>query len=160
MQAVRDFWAKNWLNKGIILGLVFIVCCCPLSLAGRGGSGDTTAAAPTSAPAQAAAAPTEEPTATTGPTETPAPPPGYVSRTTVGEEWPLSVEDGVLACDAARRVTFTSGGLVYAVNGTARGFAKENGWRDIQELTVPDPKIEGLIKSLQPLLSVGLELCK
>ena len=43
-----------------------------------------------------------------------------VSRSEFGDSWPLSVEDGVLACEAAGAVTFTTNGVTYAVNGLAK----------------------------------------
>lgn len=52
-------------------------------------------------------------------------PAGYVSRAEFGEKWPLTVDDGVLACDqsssALGAVVFSSGGRRYALNGTAKG---------------------------------------
>lgn len=69
MQALRDFWARNTLNKLIIVAVVGLLCCCPLAVTGRGGRGAATA--PTSAPAAAAA--TEAPTAAPAPTEPPTP---------------------------------------------------------------------------------------
>lgn len=67
MQALRDFWAKSLLNKGVVLGLVFLLCCCPLSLAGRGERSTTTASAPTTSVAEAQPT-TEQPVATAAPT--------------------------------------------------------------------------------------------
>jgi hypothetical protein len=53
-------------------------------------------------------------------TRNPRRPRGYVSRAEFGAKWPLTVDDGVLAC-TNNAVTFTQGGAVYAVNGRAKG---------------------------------------
>lgn len=70
MAALRVFWAKSLLNKGVVLGLVFLVCCCPVGLAGRGGRSAATAPTATPTEAPAAAVEVDEPTATAAPTET------------------------------------------------------------------------------------------
>jgi hypothetical protein len=55
--------------------------------------------------------------------------PGAISRADLAEKWPLTVESGILACKVLdvkgytgprlTAVTFTSGGVTYAVNGVA-----------------------------------------
>ncbi|WP_419861751.1 DUF2511 domain-containing protein [Candidatus Palauibacter sp.] len=42
-----------------------------------------------------------------------------ISRSDFGDEWPFTVESGLLRCSPPSVVTFTSGGTTYAVNGTA-----------------------------------------
>lgn len=77
MNALREFWAKSLLNKLLLVGLVGVVCCCPLGLAGVGGGGGTAttgATATAEGAARAESAATAGPTATPAPTETPAPP--------------------------------------------------------------------------------------
>lgn len=119
--------------------------------------------------AQARITPTEEDRVTPTVRSTPAPTadvmatakagmPGYVSRATLGDDWPLSIEEGILTCSAQREILLTTSQGTYAVNGTARGRMEENRWKDINEVTV-EGSAPGLIKDLSPLLDVGLALC-
>jgi hypothetical protein len=73
MQAIRDFWAKSAINKLVVIAVVGLFCCCPLSLAGQGRN-QTAQPAATDAPTavSVAATSTPEPSATPEPTETPA----------------------------------------------------------------------------------------
>lgn len=71
MEALRAFWAKNLINKLVVVGLVGLFCCCPVGLAGRQ-SGGTVTAAPTTAPTTEAV-PTAEATATSAPEATATP---------------------------------------------------------------------------------------
>jgi hypothetical protein len=109
---------------------------------------------PSSAPASAPA-----PTAT--PAQATPTPAGYVTRAMMGDDWPLTVDAGQLACNAQGHVTFASGGVTYAVNGTAKG-AIANGapYQPIDTIWLDDPNVAGLKLSLQPLLDIGLSLCK
>lgn len=81
MAAIRAFWAKNLLNKLVLVSVVGLLCCCGLAAVGsRGqrtastGGGQLAAAEPTDVPAATEGpAPTEGPTETPAPTDTPAP---------------------------------------------------------------------------------------
>lgn len=84
MDAIKRFWQASLLNKAIVIGLIGLICVCPLAISGGGQRTQNQAAAPaggappaTAAPAGPTAppAPTETPapTATPAPTETPAP---------------------------------------------------------------------------------------
>ena len=87
-------------------------------------------------------------------------PVGYISATMLGDKWPLTITDGVLGCVEPSLVTLRSGNTVYAVNGSAKGWAKTNGgWVPLDTVIKPDPKIQGLIMSTQPLVDAGLALC-
>lgn len=84
---------------------------------------------------------------------------GQVSRATLGDEWPLTVEAGELRCDGSGgvgAVTFTAAGKTYAVNG----IAKQRGIQAIDPIWAPNPSIPGTKKSIGPLIDRGLELCK
>lgn len=89
-----------------------------------------------------------------------------VSSSDMKEKWPLSVESGMLRCEPlpampkAQLVTFTSNGKIYAVNGTASGHAKKNGWRQIDEIWKDNPEISGLKINIGPLIDRGLALCR
>lgn len=84
---------------------------------------------------------------------------GHVTRKEMGKQWPLTVDEGTLACDGENgvgAVTFTTeDGKEYAVNGTA----KSQGYDAIEPIWA---KGEGAIpkKDLTPLVDRGLKLCK
>jgi hypothetical protein len=88
--------------------------------------------------------------------EATAAPAGFVSRTMLEDDWPLTVESGTLTCLEGRLLVFvTDNGKTYAVNGTAVGTKR---WPQIREIALPAEE-PGMIKSLQPLLTRGLPLC-
>jgi hypothetical protein len=70
-------------------------------------------------------------------------------------EWPLTVDQGVLACDLDA-VTITAEGAVYAINGLAR--QRELG-DDLDPIWKPNPDVEGASISVGPLIDLGLTLC-
>lgn len=121
--------------------------------------------APPAEPAEEAAPPAEptlvEPTEAAAPTdEAPAEPEGFISREMLGDEWPFTVESGVLACEGsggAGAVTFTADGTTYAVNGTARG---QGAGAEIDAIWAADPSIPGTKKDISVAIERGLALCK
>jgi hypothetical protein len=82
-----------------------------------------------------------------------------VSKADFGDDWPLTVEGGLLSCRGGSAIVFGSGGDAYAVNGTARGRAADNGWLDIDAIWAPNPEIPGTKKDIGPLIDLGLSLC-
>lgn len=78
--------------------------------------------------------------------------PGYVSKETMGEAWPLSIDKGILACTDKREVILITVSGIYAVNDIALEQMEVYNWKDIYEVTLP-----GVV---DPLLDVGLALCK
>jgi hypothetical protein len=77
-----------------------------------------------------------------------------VSRGDFGEDWPLTVDSGVLACQGAGAVTFTAlDGTTYAVNGLAQSATPypeiDPIWADSGK-----PKVD-----IGPLIDRGLDLC-
>jgi hypothetical protein len=93
--------------------------------------------------------------------------PGYVSRVAMGDKWPFTSDDGVVGCADLNCVTFTTGGVTYAVNDTARERAKtdhtdQHEWIDLRTsfLWAPDPTgTRGSRKDLRPIIDIGLSLC-
>lgn len=82
---------------------------------------------------------------------------GYVSRTTLGDQWPLRVEEGVLHCDGADgfgAVTITADGVTFALNGTARGRKQ---WPDVDPIWASSDIDK---KDIGVLIDEGLKLCK
>lgn len=123
----------------IALGALVLLCVC--GVIGAALNPNTTA------PAQ--------PAATAGPT---AVPPGYISRATLGDAWPLTVPDGVLSCRNDNQIVFTTAGTDYGVNASARDASA--GLRDIAELVRPDaPKSATDSLGVNALIDTGLKLC-
>lgn len=95
-----------------------------------------------------------------------------VTEKEYGEEWPFTVSEGLLKC-SDKGVTFVSGGVVYAVNGTAtsHGFADiEPIWKYdeamLSELakayntTLEEMKKTSPMRiSIGPIIKDGLKLC-
>jgi hypothetical protein len=83
-----------------------------------------------------------------------------VTRAEYGEEWPLTVDRGIVGCEADA-VTFTApDGEVYGVNGhaLARGSQEIDPiWRAAPDQFDPDFTLR---VSIGPLLDRGLELCE
>ena len=77
-----------------------------------------------------------------------------VSRQQLGDEWPFTVDDGIIQAEAGVSVTFKARGDVYAVNGLAKG----QGFKDIEPIWADDPET-GLKKNIGPIIDRGLALC-
>lgn len=101
---------------------------------------------------------TPPPSATLPPSATPRPR-GYVHQDDYGDDWPFTVEDGIVACERGSMVVFRTGGRTYAVNGTARGFKEEAGYLDFEEIWRDDPT--GMLPkvNISPIIDMGLDLC-
>lgn len=52
------------------------------------------------------------------------------------EYWPFDVDEGILRCNRGCEVVFIAHGRTYAVNGTAKNFAKSQGYLDMSEIWV------------------------
>lgn len=99
--------------------------------------------------------PTAEPVAPTAGAEA-TEPNGTITREMLGDEWPFTVEAGVVACDGGG-VTFTAEGVTYAVNGTAKD---GDMGADIMAIWADNPSVPGLKKDIGAVITRGLELCK
>lgn len=75
-----------------------------------------------------------------------------VTRADFGNDWPFTVESGVLACEGTDSVTFRTGGKTYAVSGGTFGEPIGPIWAD-------DPVAGAGKKDLTPLEDAGLKLC-
>lgn len=190
LERLRAFWDQGIVGKLVVISGAIVVCvagCCVLLVAivVLVPSQRTVSTAPTAlvgevtvpiARATEVSVFTEVPTTIIlpptipspmlGPTDTPGPtlaPPGYVSREMIGDGWPLTIENGILACDGSRgvgAVIFRTGGKVYAVNGIAKQRAERNGWQDIAPIWADNPSVAGLKKDIGPLIERGLMLCQ
>lgn len=73
--------------------------------------------------------------------------PGYISRTIMGEDWPLTVEEGELIC-VNKAVSFRVDGRTYAINLPAKSQFSHH----IEEIQRPGTEMYALIDR-------GLTLC-
>ncbi len=96
----------------------------------------------------------------------------YVSREEFGDKWPLTVEDGEIegykyrvAGVERKAVVFHTGGKTYAVNG---GAIDQRKFPRIDPIWAEEPRSElwiknnipAIKKSIEPIISIGLGLCK
>jgi Protein of unknown function (DUF2511) len=83
---------------------------------------------------------------------------GKITKKDFGDEWPFTVNEGILEC-RANAVLFTTQGITYAINGRALSYKVGV---DIRESTIwaPNPEIPELKKNLGPIITRGLALCK
>ena len=66
-----------------------------------------------------------------------------VRREDLGEQWPLTVEEGCLYCDQGSSVVFVHGGREYQVNGAAASTYRGR-VRDLEEIWAENPEFQGL----------------
>ena len=86
-----------------------------------------------------------------------------ITESEFGERWPFTISRGTLSCTPSGKfgiVTFTANGKTYAVNGIAKGHAKQNGWREIDEIWKVNPSFPGTKINMHPIIEKGLSLCK
>lgn len=90
--------------------------------------------------------------------------PGLITRTDMGDEWPLTVDYGVVACENDTAggqplmiATFTGpDGTVYALNGTAQSHTDA---ADVEPIWAPDPNLQGAKIEISPLIDHALTFC-
>lgn len=78
-----------------------------------------------------------------------------VTRAQLGDDWPLTVDRGVVDCIDGNAAIFSTGGNTYALNGAAtqKGYQRiDSIWRDN-----PDPNLPKM--NIGPLLRLALEQC-
>lgn len=87
-----------------------------------------------------------------------------ISQSEYGEKWPFTVAKGSVRCEGASWIVFESGGVAYAVNGSARSVAKSRGWADVETIWRDDPAAQGTGTtwkvSVSPIIERGLKLCE
>ena len=85
----------------------------------------------------------------------------HIGRADLGDAWPLTVEEGTLACNGSGgvgEVFFTAPeGTAYAVNGAAKSNER---LADVTPIWADNPDINGLKKDIGPLIDKGLALCE
>lgn len=85
-----------------------------------------------------------------------------ISRTMFGNDWPFTVEEGILRGTPPGIVTFTANGKTYPVNGTAMAALPDA--PDIKEIwafdLTPQARRIGARKNIGAIITRGLELAK
>ena len=81
----------------------------------------------------------------------------FVSREQYGEDWPFTVDFGMISCRGINSVVFrTQDHRSYAVNGVAMS---EKKYRDLREILRDKPDTPGYKVSIGPIIREGLSLC-
>lgn len=83
-----------------------------------------------------------------------------ITKQEFGEKWPLTVDEGILACKGKGgfgEVIFKANGKTYAVNGIAMGTKK---YIPVDEIWANDPSASVLKKNIGPIIDRGLKLCQ
>jgi hypothetical protein len=78
-----------------------------------------------------------------------------ISQSDYDEQWPLTVNGGILRCEGESAITLEVNGKRYAVNSTAQA---STAYAKVDEIRAGAPEGQGL-KNLGPLIDRGLELC-
>ncbi|WP_257387845.1 YebY family protein [Tahibacter caeni] len=82
-----------------------------------------------------------------------------VSKSDLGDRWPLTVDSGTLRCRPFRGnlqiLTIEVDGKVWAVNGTAIG----QGFPEINPIWKGNPEIPGAKINIGPLIDLAKSLC-
>ncbi len=82
----------------------------------------------------------------------------------LGEDWPFSVDGGVVDCrnlsNGLREAVFRSAGVTYALNGTAKSHAEAQGYEDVMSIWRDDPDYQGLKIDIGPILDLALQECE
>ncbi|WP_085631253.1 DUF2511 domain-containing protein [Pseudomonas sp. R16(2017)] len=78
-----------------------------------------------------------------------------------GDAWPFTVESVDLLCEgpSPKALARVSNGTVYALNGSARGLAKERGWSDGQDITKQSPTMPSVKMDYRDIVQRAQALC-
>ncbi|BBN53327.1 hypothetical protein TRE132_14520 [Pseudomonas chlororaphis subsp. aurantiaca] len=84
-----------------------------------------------------------------------------VSQAEYGAKWPFTVEKVELVCQDGppSALVKTEDGKLYALNGSARSRASQNGWLDGQSITKPDPSMPGITMDYSEISVRAMKLC-
>lgn len=79
-----------------------------------------------------------------------------VTRDSMGESWPLTVDQAHVECLDGRLAVVHANGMTYALNGTA----KSRGYPAVDPIWRANPSIPGTKISIGPLIDIALKQCK
>lgn len=86
-----------------------------------------------------------------------------VTQEQFGAEWPFTVPSGTVECASpAEALLFRYQGRIYALNGIAQGWARNNGVRltELETIWKPNPEIPGLRVSISSVMAKARTLCR
>ena len=89
-----------------------------------------------------------------------------ITRAEYGEDWPFTVDEGILACEMAggyKTVTFTANGTTYIVNAMPKGIEVRGDKRYVRILGTiwaKNPKGPGPYKAIGAIIDRGMSLCR
>lgn len=118
------------------------------------------------APTPGAPAATKRSSPEAGGTQPPAPPATkvakvlsagvLVTRESLGDSWPLTVDQAHVECLDGRLAVVHANGTTYALNGTA----KSRGYPAVDPIWRANPSIPGTKINIGPLIDIALKQCK
>lgn len=78
-----------------------------------------------------------------------------------GENWPFTVNEGIVECVAPRRIVFHYGDVIYALNGDAMSQREAMGWQDPAPIQRDITRLRFFTSkaALDSVVEVGLSLC-
>ena len=84
-----------------------------------------------------------------------------VSQTEYGAKWPFTIEKVELVCQDGppSALVKTDDGKLYALNGSARSRASQNGWLDGRSITKPNPSLPGTTMDYSEITERAMRLC-
>lgn len=84
-----------------------------------------------------------------------------VSSKDYGDAWPFTVDSVDLLCSgpSPKALARTSDGTVYALSGSARSQAKDRGWADGQDITMPNPTMPSIKMDYSDIVQRAQALC-
>ncbi|WP_085598182.1 MULTISPECIES: DUF2511 domain-containing protein [unclassified Pseudomonas] len=83
-----------------------------------------------------------------------------VGQAEYGEKWPFTVATVELVCqDGPPSALAKVEGQLYALNGSARSRAAQNGWLDGRDITKPDPAMPTVKMDYSEISTRALKLC-
>lgn len=89
-----------------------------------------------------------------------------VTKAEYGEEWPFTVDEGVLTCEnikGAKTVTLTANGITYIVNSLPKGIETRGNKKFVRILGTiwaKNPKGPAPYKAIGAIIDRGLSLCR
>lgn len=80
------------------------------------------------------------------------------------QTWPLTVDEGVLRCHSPYQLTFTAGGIEYALNGSARASGQFHDIRDVEKYDGYEVGSAGVPQPAKPftvtrMIELAFDLC-
>lgn len=84
-----------------------------------------------------------------------------ISQADYGAKWPFTVEKAELLCEDGppSALVRTGDGKLYALNGSARSRASQNGWLDGRSISKPNASLPGTTMDYSEFTERAMKLC-